>query len=131
MHCGNFVHDEPEITGDMPAEPCSVLAFPQEKNAVPAQVLPAREILPEEEEPTIVEFLKRGPGSSWFYQFIFSPHYKTALSIELHRYLLRVKLRVRQSRQSHRLLYPDSGFQKIRRLLERALRHAKKNLAVK
>ncbi len=131
MHYGNFAHDEPEITGDMPAEPCSVLAFPQEKNAAAAAVLPVREILSEEEEPTMVEALQKGPVVSWFYQFLFSPHYKTALSIELHRYLLCVKSRIRQSRQNHRFLYPSSGFRKIRRLLKRALRHAKKNLAVK
>ncbi|MCC7344927.1 MAG: hypothetical protein IT573_08305 [Deltaproteobacteria bacterium] len=132
MHYGNFAQEEAEVTGDMPIEPCSVLAFPQERNTAVLESAPVRgAFLAEDEEPTTVEFLKNTTAPSWLYLFLFSPHYKTAVSIEWRLYLRRVRDRIRQSRRNHRMLYPNSGFQKIRGFLERALRHAKKNLAVK
>jgi len=132
VHYGNFAQEEPEITGDMPVEPCPVLAFPQEKNAAVVEPASLRELLlAEDEEPTTVEVLHKRTVPSRFCLFLFSPHYKTSVSVGLHRYIQRVRARIRQSRQNHRLLYHDSGFQKIRRSLERALRHAKKNLSVK
>lgn len=134
MHSKHRAEDEFEITGDLPLEPCAVLTFPPDRGAAPAKPLAVAgesQVVMEDDEPTIVEALKKSPPKSSLYQFIFTPHYKTALSVDLHRYLRGVRSRFSHFRENHLAQHPDSGFQKIRRLIARAVQHAKRNLAVK
>ena len=134
VHPNSHAEDEFEITGDLPSEPCAVLTFPQDRNPAPSHLsnfASAENEALDDDEPTIVEALKKPPSRSPFYQFIFSPHYKTAFSVDLHRYLRQVRSRMENSRNSHRDHFPNSGFQRLNRLIRRAVERAKRNLAVK
>ncbi|MFO1464275.1 MAG: hypothetical protein U1F66_10910 [bacterium] len=119
-----------EIPPDSAAELCPVLPFPSDRAPDPS--LARSEVSwEEEEEPTTVESIRKIPVPSPFQQFLFSPHYQTALSQSLHRYLGQVRARMKGFRELHRAQFPDSGMAKLRRLMNRALAHAKANLAVK
>jgi len=127
-HSDSLLHDE--AAEYLSPELCSLLAFPKDE----ARLAVPEESSPEEDEPTVVEFLPRvteaeSASAHPLYLFFFSPNYQTQFSAKLHRYFAEVRERMRQSRQSHSVYFPDSGFQKLKRLVQKAMKRAKHNLA--
>lgn len=130
----NFAQEEVEITGDLPEDFCPVLVFPSDKSNqeksghVHSSNL---QIVEEDDEPTMVEVIKKAspqPEIS-FSLFLKDPYYQTEFSRKLRAYFREVRLRMKESKDLHRANFPDSGIQKMRRWVQRAIIHMKNNLA--
>lgn len=148
---GNQAEVENYLTEDLLSELGSVLAFPNEKVSPQAlELVPDSPVLAdaesaaeEEDEPTIVESLKVEPPSevpamealspvsqrSSFFRFLSEPYYKTRLALWLEKYIEDVRRRTIAYQEYHYLNYPDSGFRKLQRLMQRIIARAKENLA--
>lgn len=83
------------------------------------------------EDLTVVELKKAmqsGPKTSRIFLFLSMPRYPLTLQLKLTHFFRQVRLRMIESRDFDRMNYPDTVYQKCRRLAARAYAHIKENL---
>ena len=83
------------------------------------------------EDLTVVELKKvqQGPKPSRIFLFLSMPRYPLTLQLKMTDFMRQVRQRMIESRDFDRVHYPNTIYQKCRRLLSRGYQHVKRNLS--